>query len=333
VSFGERFALALCGDEAVLVDLEGGAVYRLNGSAALACAALAGGGDRAAAAEALAAAYGRAREDARRDVDALLAGLAGAAAEPARRANPIRFEPDPGGGHRMCHGQAAVLWLAADGRRCRALAGGDEADCVPPAQRLLWAAPHLMALMGLPLLHAAAVERAGAALAFAGPSGAGKSALAEAFAAAGARPLSADLLVPVPGAAAPLVARAGETAIRAWAEARAPLLAAGAEVDAAPLAGAAVGPALPLGELWFVDAAERAGTALAATPVAGAEAVVLLLENSFAELARPAIWRDALDLARALAVAVDLRRAGVPDGLAALAAAAREHLAGSVRPG
>ena len=55
--------------------------------------------------------------------------------------------------------------------------------------------PKLLALRGIRVLHASAVEIDGSLLVFSGQSGAGKTTSAKAFAQAGARLVSEDLLV------------------------------------------------------------------------------------------------------------------------------------------
>jgi hypothetical protein len=104
-------------------------------------------------------------------------------------------------------------------------------------------------------------------------------------------------------------------------------LAAGEEARLEPsdLAAIEAGPALPLAPIWVLDAARRQGEAIALVPAPGAEGLGLLLEHSFGESGTVPVWRRIFEASAALAAAAAPRRATVPAGLPALAAAARRY--------
>ena len=93
----------------------------------------------------------------------------------------------PGDGFVGPPGERSSARLRLDGRLL--LLAGEE----PWAPRVRRLAPYASWLQGLPLLHAAAVERQGTALALVGPSGVGKTTLAAGLAGNGFVALHDDL--------------------------------------------------------------------------------------------------------------------------------------------
>lgn len=330
--FGDRFQLTVFADGAVLVDLESGAFFRVNQVGALVATELANGGERRAA-RVLEETYGVPAEQATADVAAFVAGLGHAPVRPPR--NPLTFTPADGGFTMTWHDQP-VLWLAADGRRARRLpapAGARGSQAIDDAALLTWAAPHLLALRGRPVLHAAAVEEDGGVLAFAGASGAGKTTTARAFAAAGATLVTEDLLILADDGD---VVTGAEAALRAWVVAQTGAQAAaptpGAEVDAEELAAVVLaGPTLPLRRMLLLDATRRAGGEFVIEKIPASDAMLALLGHSFGELEERRVWRDLATACRRIASTVDLRLTTAPAGLDALGAAAVRYNRSSTR--
>jgi hypothetical protein len=73
--------------------------------------------------------------------------------------------------------------------------------------------------------------------------------------------------------------------------------------------------------VYFPRRVESSQPLLVPEPLGRAEALALLLENSFAELAHPQVWRCVWDGSRRLAEETHIQRLQVPEGLALLAEA------------
>ena len=350
---GRKLALVDDGTGGVLVDLDGGAFFRVNQGGLRACVALLQAApaherehehedehDRevtdvevnqdATGAIAELTARGVTAELARREVGAVLAALQ-SAPPPRLRAGALWLRPDAAGGWLLGSGGRACLRIdvAPGGGRVRPVEGVGQLDW---AAALVWAAPHLLVLGGRAVLHASAVRLDERAFAWSGLSGAGKTTLARALVTAGAGLVAEDLVVlatPVAGQDGGVrVLVDGEARIRAWAIERAPTLAAGGEVDGASLLLAIEGVAtVPLLRLGFVSApTTRIARAqrFVETPMAVPEVVARLLENGFAELATRQVWWAVLDGAGRLAAEVTCSSVLVPDGLTGLAEAAED---------
>ncbi|HEU4384508.1 MAG TPA: hypothetical protein VFR85_13560 [Anaeromyxobacteraceae bacterium] len=311
----------------VVLDLATLAFYRLGGAAVGIAQALARGEAPGAIADRLARDAGIDPLRARSDVDGVAAALA-ADARAAPEEGPLSTQADPrfastGLGLELIWGSRAVLRLDRAGGRAWLVDGPLSAPA--PAERLRWALPHLVWLAGGTVLHASAVQRAGAVLAITGATGSGKSTLARLL--ADGDPVSDDLLFLRPGPRGPEVALGGEAAARAWEAREVARLTTREEVRLAPgeLAAMSAGPALPLGAVWVLDAARRDGEAIALSPVAGADGLGLLLEQSFGETGFPEVWRRIFEASADIAAAVPLYRATVPAALPALGEAARRY--------
>jgi hypothetical protein len=326
----ERFVLATFADGAVLLDLDSGVAFALNATAAFVWERRLGKRDDEsveAVEAALAARFGLAQEQARADVAATLA-------LPATHAFPpppgdFWYERD-GAGYRFSFRGKPVLEIAGDGAGVRALAPLTPAEA---ALHLLAVSPKLLALRGATVLHAGAVlGDDGRVVAFSGPSGAGKTSAARAFVAAGLGAVSEDKLIvrAGDGGGAPVAMVSGEARIAAW------VSRLGAELVAAPpgtfcAAGdlaeaAAARPALPVAEILLVDAARRAGDDITRAPPLGpARTAAALFPQIFYGSDTRDAWQLQLDAIAALARAVPVSLATMPDGLDRLPAAARRY--------
>jgi hypothetical protein len=199
--------------------------------------------------------------------------------------------------------------------------------------------PLLTSHAGRHVVHASAVELGAGALAFLGPSGRGKSTLATGFVRAGARFLADDALELVVDAAG-CTALPGEPAVRLWDDSRAALVGDAATL-APKLSFTDKRQVLAAAELPFCDSPRPLAAALflgegeaeevAITPLGGAEAVRLWIENSFIlDVEDRRAVRRQFDQAVAGAQAVPSFRLDFPRRYEAMAGvrAALERLAG-----
>ena len=165
------------------------------------------------------------------------------------------------------------------------------------------------------MLHASAVAHDHQVLAFCGSSGRGKSTLAGRLAAHGMTPLADDLLVIALAADRPEVVQRAKRTLRTCAEEQAALLRTSAEVSTDRLDRPFEGPRLTLGKVLFLHRIEAAFPEIVEQPLGRADALVRLLENSFAELDRPDLWRQLWEENGRLAASVPMVRADIPEGL------------------
>jgi len=316
-----RLLVRRIGSEAVVLDLATGSFYRVAGAGVGIAEALARGEETGAVAARLAREVGIDPVRARADVEAVAAALA-AGGPPAPLSDPAFARAWDG--LELRWGGRAVLRVDGSGRRA-ALLG--EAGAPPsPGERLRWALPHLVWLSGGAVLHASAVLLGGAVLALTGASGSGKSTLARLLARE-AKPVSDDLLILRDGPAGLEAVLGGEAAARAWEAREVPRLAGGQEarLDEGDLAALTAGPALPLAGIWILDVTRREGDQIALSRAIGAEALGLLLGQSFAETGAPEVWRRIFEASADLVEAVPIFRTTVPGTLAGLDEAARRY--------
>jgi len=189
------------------------------------------------------------------------------------------------------------------------------------AARLLWAAPHLLLLRGQLVLHASAVQHPDGVVAFCGASGFGKTTLAHLFAAQGTQLLSEDLVVVSLQGPVPEVMVDGEALIRRWVAAQAPGLANQRQIDTEELSGVTDGLRSRLREILFLRRTGQAAPTIRRESLPHADALVLMLENSFAELGQPAVWARVLEGSCRLVRETSMGCAHLPEGLELLAEA------------
>jgi hypothetical protein len=184
--------------------------------------------------------------------------------------------------------------------------------------------PKLLALRGIRVLHASAVERQRSLLVFSGRSGAGKTTSARAFVdAAGARLVSEDLLIFTPGNAAGDAVLAGERIVRAWVEEKARELAASPErpLDCRALDRCRDGDHLAVRRVLLIAADRRTGDRIQVESLSRPDALLALLESAFIASADVNSWRSTFESLRALVMNAATARAVMPRGLVALRAA------------
>ena len=188
--------------------------------------------------------------------------------------------------------------------------------------------PKLLHLRGVTVLHASACLLPEGLAAFSGNSGAGKTTTARAFAAAGARLISEDLVVLTPGSRTATVCVDGERRAHAWAAAAADALgnAFEAEHDCDGLSEvSSPGAEIPLAAIWFVDRSRRKGSALQQRPFTAIDGTLALLGNNFLGSDSPESWRRHVRETHAIASQLALWEVTMPDGLDRLAGAARAY--------
>jgi hypothetical protein len=313
--------LAAFADGTVLLDLTTGGYYRLNASAAGIAERLIGGNSAEATAAWLARSYGIDPETARRDVAALLAELETPSA--ANSANPFHFVQEPGGFLLHWQGQP-VCALDPEGRfvHSRTAPGPDTPT---PAERLQWAAPHVLLLQGTLMLHAAAVRLGDGVVAFCGGSGIGKTTTAHQFRACGCELIAEDLVVLALDGPTPEVAVHGEPTIRRWVAEQSSVLTEERHTVTEGLRQVTAGPRLALRAVHFLSRTSMAEPRIICKPLGHAAGLVLLLANSFAELGRADLWAKVWEGSLKIVRGTALSRARVPDGLDRLAQAVADY--------
>jgi hypothetical protein len=317
-----RFALAQFDDGAVLLDLATGTFYRLNEVAAEIFQKLAEGRAAADVAADIARSFAIPAETARRDVESLLEQLVGKVGKPAS-SNPITFRSDAAG--YVLHWNGQPFWhVDRRGRELTYLADAD-VPAPDPTTQLLWVVPHVFLLQQRMVLHASAIEQAGEVVALCGSSGRGKTTLARLLAKEGMNLVSEDLLLVQLDHETPDVAIHGEKTLRAWVAARAAALVPKCRIPTDGLAQAVQGPRLPLGRILFPCRTHQPMPIIQEQPLGRAAGLLLLLENSFAEVGIAEVWRWLWDETCKIATATPVAKALVPEGLAPLQEAVRDY--------
>jgi urease gamma subunit len=317
-----KLELVQLADGPLVVNLETGAYFAVNETAAFVCRQLLDGASDGDIVSRLIEQHGLAVLAAHR----ALAGVVEALADPGAVAEPVgalRYRATAWGYAFHLDG-TPVLETRGDGAVLR-LVGDRRA---PPEIVEGWIrclAAKVLSLQGVPVLHAAACAFGEATVAICGQSGAGKTTTARAFAAAG-RELYAEDMVVLDLDARPAAFIAAEPALRRWAARTGDELVSepAREIDCRALAELVrVGSTRALDAVFFLDPTRRRGSEIAAEPVGPRETLAELLQSSFLGSSEPAAWRAFVAANAAVARAIRGARLSVPDGLEPLAAAAR----------
>ncbi len=257
LAFRDRLVFEPIGDDGLLIDLETGIYFRLNASAARACAALR---DCASDTEAIALLTGRVGmpvEHAR----ALLQNIRGQLAvsrAPAKSESPFAYRRHDDG-YALEENGTPIMWTDAGGLVLRLL--------LPPAALHLELGryvramtPKLLQLRGATVVHASACALPEGLIAIAGESGAGKTTTARALAAVGGELISEDLLVFARDGADVVIFEAGERRAHAWTGIATEGLARDptASIACDELDAVEAGARRPIGAIWFIDRQQRA---------------------------------------------------------------------------
>lgn len=309
---GRRLRIAVFGEMAVVLDLGSGSLSRVAGSAVEICRELAAGRSVDEVALELAQRAGispqRAREDALAVWSQVTAPLEG------RPTNPLSFHRVAAGLEMRCQDRP-VLLLDPAGESV-VVQGGSTAEA-EAEWRLRLVLPHLLALRGRAVLHAASLRMGEGVLALGGATGAGKSTLAGMM--SGGHPISDDLLF-LGDEGSPSVVLGAEERARNWTRALATELARTGSVrlPEEAIQGMLDGPRLPLGEFWLLDAATRGGEEMVTAPIPPEQALGEVLLGGFGETGDPDVWDRLFGLAREVAERVRVARVRVPADLAIL---------------
>jgi hypothetical protein len=319
-TFLERFALARWDREGLLLDVETGVFYRLNDSALYIANCFSAGHSVSQAAGQVAQRYRLDPAQAFEAVAAFLRQLQNPPSQPT--SNPIQFSQRAGTYCLQWQGRD-ILEIDALGHQVRRL---EHAPSHGSDAELLWAMPHLLTLKKQTVLHASAVRTGTEVIAFSGGSGVGKTTLARLLQHQGFPLVSEDLVVVAAVESTPHVFLEGEERLRRWAFEQGAIFSEQGFVDTGGISEALGGPALRLRKLVFVRSDRHAQAAFAVETLQPLDALVHLLENSFAELGQPAVWRQILATSEALAASVAFDRVQVPQGLPALEAALASYM-------
>jgi hypothetical protein len=327
--FRARFTLEPFADGGVLVDLESGSYFELNGTATEACKSLLATETRREADVRLGEILSIGDEAARSLIDSILEELAGLPRASTELVGPFRYlrdgdvyvledegrpilEVDPHGGHLGLRPSATSLRF-------------------PMLEYVRAVTPKLLGLSGITVLHASACHWAGRTIAFSGPSGAGKTTTMRAFVDGGAAAISQDLVVLSAEPSAPRCYLDGEARAHAWADEVASRLEreGSARIPFAKLADAASGGTQLVDQVWFVDSARRRGDTLTTRPLGSVAGLLALLRNTFLGAGDSRAWTQQLRTVRRLADALSLFEISAPQGLSALASGARSYVTNS----
>jgi hypothetical protein len=323
--FGDRFAVEILADGGIAIDLATGDYTRMNRTAASICRVLAAANDETQVAAKVAAALGIPAEEAVRAIDAVEKSLA----RPATRGRPpgdFRYEPEAGReGYLLFSGGIPRLRARADGTAVRLVGGRGRTAEIYEYVRAI--APKLIFLRGGAVVHGAACVTGGSLRAYCGESGAGKTTTARAFARAGGQLFSEDLLV-LTGAAPAEVLVLGENLVHGWARESAERLAADPELElgTSSLLERLSGQTRTIDEIWMLDVRRRGREdAISTRALPATEAAAAIMACLFLGAATDAGWRRFLSTSAALAAAVPIFVADVPEGVDRLAAAASRY--------
>lgn len=311
------FLLAEVAAGGLLLDLESGGIFQLNGPAALIWRWRLDGRSDTDIARAFARQFLLDEHQARRDTLAALS--LPVETLPSSPEDEFQYRRQPDG---YVFHERGVPMLAVDlaGERLRNLAVD------PPASKLrallLGVAPKLISLRGHAALHASAVALRRGVLAFSGPSGAGKTTTARALAQQGARIVCEDkLILRMEGDRVNAVLH-GEAVVAAWSGRTAETLRNDGSASCDGLDEALHGDALPLRELGFIEARRRQPLLLEARLMPGCDAAAAVFRNAFHGSGGSLAWKRELNHARLVANQTAAFEVNMPDDLSSLATAA-----------
>lgn len=310
----ERYALVPFTRGGLLLDLESGVLFQLNGTATFIWNRFLDGDEADAIALAISERHGIDAARARADVATTL--TPGAASSPP--------EPEDYLFRRTATG---YMHLYRDRPELEIDATGTELVLLMPASArprrvrnsLRALVPKILSLRGHTVFHASAVLAQGRLLAFSGRSGVGKTTTARVLAERGATLVSEDKLLVRPDGVA---WRGAEPFIEAWVTQATQSLVAERRVSCAALDGAAHGEQVPIAEIAFLDIVARRGHQLVARRLDIQEATAASFRGMFLGTGRAAGWRRQLETAATFAASVEGYAVTMPDGLNALGRAA-----------
>jgi hypothetical protein len=319
-----RHSLVRFDDGGLLLDLESGALFQLNESAAEIWEGRLAGKSTDALAAALTAAHSLSASIARSHVVAALTGL-NVECQPN---GEYRYERS--GNHYVFSREGVPLIRVNDAGDVIEWAGAQAIDIGEIRNVLLAISPKLLALRGNLVLHASAVLLNDAVVALCGESGAGKTTTARALVRAGATPVCEDKLIVRSGRSGPEALMGTEQTIDTWSRTAATSLMSGTHAGSPVLDETAA--TCIVRELGFIDVSRRTGNTFQGTPLSPIAAAAAIFRNSFYGSDVGADWQRQLTAAVAVARGLDAYALATPDGLASLETAAVDLVGrGSIR--
>jgi hypothetical protein len=319
-----RFDVMAIDGEGILIDREGGGVYRLNRTACEIWSAVMAGDSVPEISASIASRFGIARERAVEDARSALTDL------PVLPVRPSPHGGEPTGfswqetpeGYALLDRGVVICEVDRQGAYLRLAPGAAETE-IDARRTIRTVMPRVLALRGIYVLHAAALGIDDAATVLTGASGAGKTTTARAFARTGVELISEDLLVL---ASSPEGCRAvveGEAAMRSWV-AKAAERAVAALREPLPCDGldrVADGRSLPIATILLLDVDRRTGDRIQMERLSQTSALIALVDSIFVASTNGAAWRPHLDILRSLVKGATVSVGTMPLGLAALDAA------------
>jgi len=319
-----RFSLASCSDGGVLLDLDLGALYRLNKTATLVWQCHLRGDRPQSISKILAEQFDIDLATANDDVLRTLK-LDLAQAIPSVIFSDFRYRHSEDLSQLWLK-ERLVLEISASGQSVRACVAPDSPELFQCLRAL---SPKLLALQGAFVLHASAVQSSGQNLiAFVGESGAGKTTTARAFARTGMRLICEDKLVLRQNQGRMIgVLEAEPTLERRLADIHARMVTSPPRqwCDVRSLTMIADGAALPIERLLMIDRRRRDGTMIAAERMGETAALIATFVNAFHGSSSRDEWQRQLAIASLLAQTAPAYTITVPLGLDELVRAAHEY--------
>ena len=308
-----------------MLDLETGALFRLNDSATFVWESFLAGSEAATIAASLAERHGLALSVTRKQVDEALQ-LKGDLSTPFAPLGDYRYRRS-GNGYVFSRDDVPLLWLD-EKTGGLALADPYPTGHGDPLSVLMAIAPKLTTFRGHFVLHASAALLDDRLVAVCGASGAGKTTTVRALVRAGAVPVSEDKLVVRSTEAGIVGLIEGEPLIHAWVRGAVERLAAHLPTACDDLDRALEGRWVPLREIGFIDSARRSGDAVMVTELAPLDAAHAVFRNAFYGSDKPEDWERQLRIAAELASRVPAFELGMPAGVPALEGAVKPMVRG-----
>ncbi len=312
-SFASHYQLAAFDHGGVLVNVQTGDFYALNGSATVICDVLTRSDDIQAIEDEIASRLRVPPSEARTLVRQIEEGLQvpGARTEPI---GPFRYLANHEG-YELSQGGNRILQVRDEGRSLELCVEPSSLE-YPLVDYVRAVAPKLLFLQNATVLHGSSCEVDSSLTAFCGVSGAGKTTTARTLGRCGARTVTEDLLVLTDDQETLAVFVEGERRVHEWAAAAAERLSGtpARRVHCEELRHAAEGASIPLRSIWFLDSRRR-GEALVNAELQPADALSRLLTSSFLGGADPLSWRRVLSSAHRVASQVRSYDTSVPRGI------------------